>query len=487
MDENKKKGFNKKTLKIGSFSITMTAVVIAVVILVNLLVSEIPTTYTKYDLSAQSLFSISEETETILDGVTDDVTLYLLAQRGSEDTYLEEILERYRAMNSHITVKTVDPVTNPAFLTEYTTQSLSNNSVLAVSDKRSYPVDYYEIYTTEYTEEEIYNYYYYGQMPQGTPYFRGELMLTTAIDYVTRDDLPVMYQLTGHGETALNETYLSYVDAENIAVESLTLLNIDAIPADCSSILINVPTSDISADEEAMLSDYLADGGHVILVTGTQSYDSGKMPNLTALAGTVGLEPIDGLVVENDRNHFMSYQHYLLPSLGATTAEPLSLLKNTQIYVVEDWAHGITAAEDAKNVTPLLQTTDSAFVKQDLTSNSLLMEDGDIPGACMVGAAAVTDTEAEEPGKFVWFSSTAITNAEADTAVSGGNSSVFMAVVNWMSENKIDLSIMAKQLQVEALTLTAAQQNFWSIVVIFIIPLAVLVIGFVIWLRRRKK
>ena len=135
---------------------------------------------------------------------------YIAAQRGSEDSTIEELLDRYAAMNSHISVKTVDPVTNPTFIEQYTTKQLSQNSVIAVSGKRCYAVAYNEIYTVTYSDEELYYYLYYGQQPTGTPYFNGELCFTTALDYVTRNDLPKAYMLMGHGETALSETCLLY-------------------------------------------------------------------------------------------------------------------------------------------------------------------------------------------------------------------------------------------------------------------------------------
>ena len=71
--------------------------------------------------------------------------------------------------------------------------------------------------------------------------------------------------------------------------------------------------------------------------------------------------------------------------------------------------------------------------------------------------------------------------------VSGGNSDLFISTVNWMSANKTNLSIIAKQMQVEALTVTEMDVALWSPVVVFVIPLAFLVWGFVIWFKRRKK
>lgn len=483
----KKNGINKKYLKIGTFSITMTVVVIAVVVVVNLLVGELPSTYTKYDMSALNLYSIGDETKAVIDSVEDDVVFYIAAQRGSEDSTIEELLDRYAAMNSHISVKKVDPVTNPTFIEQYTSKQLSQNSVIAVSGKRSYAVDYNEIYTTTYSDEELYYYYYYGQMPTGTPYFNGELCFTTALDYVTRNDLPKAYMLMGHGETALSETYLEYFTAENIETAELSILTLDSLPDDATAVIINNPTSDISAAEEEKLSAYLDEGGNIILITGALTYNSKSMPNLSALAKKVGLESVDGLVMETSQNNYTMYPHYLLPNIGSTSTEPLSLMSNSKVYVLANAAHGIIS-DGTHNVNPLLSTTSGAYVKSDLTSTSYEKADGDISGMVYIGAS-VTDSADGTRGdsyKFVWFSSPALVDASTDSWVSGGDSNMFMAVSGWMCENKINLSIMAKQLQVESLTVTAAQSSIWSIIVVFIIPLTVFALGFAVWWKRRK-
>ncbi len=483
----KKNGLNKKYLKIGTFSITMTAVVVAVVVVVNLLVGELPSTLTKYDMSALELYSIGEETEAVIDSVEDDVVFYLVAQRGNENSTILELLDRYAAMNSHISVKTADPITNPTFIEQYTSESLSQNSVIAVSGKRSYAIDYYEIYTTTYSEEELYYYYYYGQMPSGTPYFNGELCFTTALDYVTRDDLPKTYFLTGHGETEMSSTYLSYYTAENIETETISILTLESVPEDASAVVLNVPTSDISEPELNLLSEYLDEGGNIILITGALSFNSSSMPNLTSLAKKVGLESVDGIVVETSQNNYMMYPHYLLPNLGSTSTEPLSMLSDSNIYVFANAAHGIIS-DGTHDVNALLATTSGAYVKSNLNAETLEKEDGDISGMVYIGASVTdsADGTRNDSYKFVWFSSPALVDESADSWVSGGNSSVFMAATGWMCENKINLSIMAKQLQVESLTVTAGEATLWSIVVVFIVPISVFALGFIVWWRRRK-
>ena len=297
-----------------------------------------------------------------------------------------------------------------------------------------------------------------------------------------------MYTLTGHGETELSATFSSYITAENIGQETMTLLNIDAIPASCTSILINNPTSDLSADECTMLKSYLDEGGNIILITSATGFSSNFMPNLTELAAHMGLEPVDGIVIETNRNNYMSYPHFLLPNLGSTASGPLSLLSNSQIYVLANAAHGILS-DGTTTVTPILSTTNAAYTKANLNAETLEKEDGDIEGMVYVGAAVTAEANGTrgETAKFVWFSSPALTDEAADQYVSGGNSAVFMASLNWMSENKTSLSIMAKALQVQALTVTAAEAGIWSVVVVFVIPLAFLALGFAVWFKRRKK
>ena len=201
----------KRVLKLGSIILTTMAVVVAVVLVLNLFVSELPATVTKFYGSALGLYTVGEETETILSGVDTDVHLYLLAERGMEDTTILTLLERYEAMNRHVQVETVDPATRPTFISQYTDETLSQNSVIVVSDLRHTIVNYSDIYQTQYSEEDYYSYLYTGQMPTGTKYFAGELAFTSAIDYVTRADLPMLYSLTGHGETELSSTYQGYI------------------------------------------------------------------------------------------------------------------------------------------------------------------------------------------------------------------------------------------------------------------------------------
>ena len=164
---NNTKQNNLKTTKMGAYSAFLTLVVIAFVIVVNLMVGELPTTVTKFDTSSLKLYTLTNSTIDIVEGLTEDVTMYYIAQNGTEDINIEEMLNRYSSYSNRIKVRKIDPTSNPGFSEKYT-DDLSNNSVIVESAKRSSVVTNEEIYTKQYTEEDIYNYYMTGMEPSGT-------------------------------------------------------------------------------------------------------------------------------------------------------------------------------------------------------------------------------------------------------------------------------------------------------------------------------
>ena len=132
------------------------------------LVNALPATFTKLDTSKDKIFTISDETKEIIRSVTDDITMYLIASSGNEDDQLIRFMERYTATNPKIKQGKVDPALSPDFISKYTDEDLSENSIIVVNHNsgRAYAIDNFDIYVTTYTEEELYYYYLYGTMPK---------------------------------------------------------------------------------------------------------------------------------------------------------------------------------------------------------------------------------------------------------------------------------------------------------------------------------
>ena len=489
---NNAKQTNTKITKMGTYSAFLTLVVIAFVIVVNLMVGELPSTVTKFDTSSLKLYTLTDSTVQIVEGLAEDVTMYYIVQNGTEDVNIEEMLNRYASYSSRIKLRKIDPTSNPGFSAKYTDDQLSNNSVIVESAKRSSVVMYEEIYTVQYTEEDYYNYYMTGVLPSGTTYFNGEGALTTAIDYVTADDLPVLYIVTGHSETDLSETVLADAKAENILTEQLALLTVTEIPEDAGAVILNDPTTDISETERDVLLTYLDLGGKLILVTDYESFSEAKMPNLAAVAKAWGLQAQAGLLMEGSTSNYMQYPFYLLPNVNAESDVAMNL-KSTNITTILPFAHGISKIADTdKFVEGVLTTSADAFVISDLEARidewantdtpqkAYEKQDGDPAGTFHVAASAEDTTTG---GKFLWVSSPFFITDEFYSY----NGELFMSALTMLCEKSSSISILGKAMQIQSLAVSAAAKAFWGAVIIILLPVGTVVLGLVIWNRRRKR
>ena len=481
-DKKQRKKFkdtiNKKYLKNGSYSSVMIVVFIAIIIVINMIVENLPSKYTQLDISAEKLYTIGDETKSVLKDLDKDVTIYLIAQSGSEDENISNLLQRYADESSHITVEQKDPVVNPKFVGEYTSDNLSSNSLIVVCGDRNKVVNYNNIYESSVD----YNTYSYQ-----TTGFDGEGQITSAIQYVTNEDLPVMYNLEGHGEQELDSTVKEDIEKANMEIKSLNLLTEGNVPDDADCLLIDSPTTDISSDEKDAIIEYLENGGKAMIFS---DYTGEDMENFDAILENYGVKRAEGLVFEADSQHYaMQMPYYLVPTVNST--DVTSEVASSGYYILMPYAQGIQKTEDARdtiNIESLLTTSDSAYSKTNVNSNTLEKESGDIDGPFDLGVSITETVDDDKETHIIYYSTSNLLQSQVNQMVSGGNEKLIMASLSALvdSEDTTTVSIPSKSLEVSYLTLTAYDASFWKICTIGLIPGAFLVIGIMIWLKRRK-
>ena len=189
---------NQLALKGGSYSLIITVVLLAILVVVNIFATTLPTTLTKFDISSSKLYSITSNTKAVVNNLKQDVTIYWIVQADQEDTIIENLLGKYDGLSSHIDVVKKNPDVFPTFAEQYTDEEVLNNSLVVESGERYRFISYEDIY--EYEED----YYSYSYTITG---FDGEGAITSAIDYVVSEDLPKVYVLEGHGEGELPTTF----------------------------------------------------------------------------------------------------------------------------------------------------------------------------------------------------------------------------------------------------------------------------------------
>ena len=170
----------------GTYSIVITAIVLAILVALNVLMSVLPSSYTEYDISASKLYSVTSNTKSVVNALTEDVTIYWIVQSGEEDAVIEKLLDRYESLSEHITVEKRNPDVYPTFAAQYTDETVTNNSLVVESGDRRRYISYSDIYVTS---ADLYSYTYNTS-------FDGEGAITSAIDYVVNPEQPVVYTLT---------------------------------------------------------------------------------------------------------------------------------------------------------------------------------------------------------------------------------------------------------------------------------------------------
>lgn len=469
---------SKKHIKNGSYSMIMTIVFVAAVVVINMIVGKIPSKYTQIDVSDSGLYSIGNETKKALKELDKDVTIYQIAQSGYKDENVSSLLKRYKDESKHIKVEVKDPVVNPKFVSDYTDEQVSSNSLIVESGERSKVINYSDMYESSLD----YNTYSYQ-----TTGFDGEGQITSAIGYVTSENLPVLYTLEGHGEKSLSADLKDSIEKANIDVQELNLLTEESVPEDADCLMIISPTTDISSAEKDAVLKYLENGGKAMIFS---DYIEAELENFDAILENYGVKRADGLVFEGDAQHYaMQMPYYLVPDVKSTEAS--SEATASDYLTLAPFAQGIQKLDDVRDtvkIESILTTSDSAYSKTNMNSSQIEKEEGDVDGPFDIGVSITESLADGKETQLVYYSTANIIDSQINQMVSGGNQQLVMESLKWLAdtEESASVSIPSKSLQVASLSLTEYDASFWKIWVIGIIPGVFLVLGFMIWFKRRR-
>lgn len=478
MKKNFLDSFKNRKFKSGTYSVGIVSIAVVIVVVINLLVNALPANITKHDLSYNQLYSLTSVTEEFVRNLAEDVTVYVVAQTGTEDKTVMEMLDNYKALSSHIKVETVDPVLHPSFITQFTSETVSNGALVVVGEKRSTVIAQTDLYETTF------NYQTYQNQTTG---FDGEGQITSAINYVTTDDIPLVYTLEGHNEAAISDSLSNLIDKASISLEGLSLYNIEAVPEDADCLIINSPATDISAEEAGKIIAYLEKGGSAMIVEGSANVEK---PNLETVLEYYGMELQRGMVIEqNSKNYFYPYPYYLMPNKQQHEITENLIANNYNLFI--PYSEAIVKSDTARSTvtfTPLLVSSEDAFLRvvENSAVESIEKADGDIQGPCNL-AVAVSEEHGDVETRLVVYATSFMTQDDANANVNGNNYEMVTSSLSWLAGQDNSIAIGAKSYSLSYLQVTSADVNRWMIVTVIVLPVVILAFGFVIWFRRRRK
>lgn len=457
--------FSTRNFKHGSYSVGISVVVIAIVIVVNLILGQLPQAWTNIDMSTTKIYTTGDVTKEVVDGLETEVEIHIIAQEANIDTRIRQFVEHYADLSSKISYDIIDPVVHPTILQTY---GVSENCVVVECPETGKTTSFGFGDMIAYDQM---SYYYYGEYIETE--FDGEGLMTSAVDYVTNDVSKKVYLLEGHGESSLDTSISGMLEKQNFRTDTLNLITDALIPEDCDMILINAAATDIAEDEKVLLEEYMAQGGNMMIILGDNAED---LTNLNTFMAAYGMTPVAGYIADAQR-YYQTNMFNIFPEFTSGNGITDDMGSDALALVSQSKGFSIgTPERDTIAVTEFMTTSDNGYAVDD---------ESEIQGTYTLGAYAEETIDEETTSRLtVIGSATLIADKLIQSFPSIVNADVFMNAVTACFDDVSNISIAAKSLEVT--NNTVANGGLFGIIFIAVIPLAVLITGFVHWMQRRK-
>jgi ABC-2 type transport system permease protein len=470
--------FSGRRFKNGAYTSVITVIVLVIVVVLNVLAGKFNI---KHDITTSGLYTLTEETEAVLNGLTDDINIYYLATEGAQDETIYKMVNCFADGSSKIKVLMRDPNLYPNFIYNYVEKGTSvySDSVIVENattgkaklvssrDFREYQTDY-QNQTSTLTGYDV------------------EGKIDSAIQYVTSTEAPKVYFTTGHGEVVpqTGSSALKLIDKLNIGAGSVSLIEKNEIPEDCSALVVAGPQSDFTKDETQLIKDYLKNGGKAIIY---YDYSQNELPNVKSVLAEYGVNPVEGIVLEQDADHmYQNVPLYVCPDVLSTDVTTSSVNK----YVVAVQTIGLDITSEIRGSvkrTALMNTSDKAFSKIDVTTGSYGMSDGDIAGPFSLGVLAEENYN-DVKTKLIVFGGSNLIMEDVMAFSAYGNSALFTDALNYVVDRKDPvISIPVKSVVEENLVVPGRDRLVLGILFILAIPVVTIAAGVFVVIKRRRR
>ena len=208
-----------------------------------------------------------------------------------------------------------------------------------------------------------------------------------------------------------------------------------------------------------------------------------------------GLKKVSGYIADTQRCYQGNY-YAIFPQLSLS-GDLGSGISNQMVLLLNSFGMEKTDTDnDNLTVTPFMQTSDSGYAVTEndqtqgqyilgaVSTNAISADSSDSDSEDEDDESDATDTDTKTARLTVLASASMISSDITDQLTTLDNLTLFVNSVTENFDNVNNVAIEAKSLSTE--TNTPMHAGAFSILVIFIIPLAILILGFVIWMRRRK-
>jgi gliding motility-associatede transport system auxiliary component len=460
-----------RAVKEGSGDVAYIIIVAVVLCLLNFLAAR---HNGHYDWTEGKTFSLSEQTKKILSNLPRAVEVKAYYYPGTQaETKMKDLLDEYVYDGKEkFAVHFIDPLKNPSQAKEDSVTQ--EQSVVLKSGSNS---------TTVVAGDEE--------------------AITNAVLKVTRDQTKTLCLSIGHGERDPKDSteqglsaFQGSVEKQQAKVETFSPGM--GVPDHCAAVVVAGPQKPWLPAEVEKLQAFLDKGGKAAILL-----DPGIDSGLETLLARYGVTPGHDVIIDRVSALFGGKPD--IPMVPADGYESHAITKGFRYQTFYPLATSLTLATPAPagvELQALARTTPLSWgevsYETEAPTGKLRMDPKDKQGPLALAAVA-TKKAGETPPPNSPTAESSKNQPEtrlvvfgdsdfASNAYFGGTSDgeLFLNVVNWLSGQEDLVAIGAKSRAPVLVTLSQRQASFIWIVSILIAPATILLVGTVLWVRRRK-
>lgn len=443
----------------------------------------------RFDFTKARRFTLSQKTKEVIGQLKETIKITAFISEGSSTgSEIKNLLKEYDFISSKIDVSFYDPEKDPALAKKYNVQEY--NTIIVEDLKHQRTISQYNLYSPG--------------LNQYSMDFNGEQAVTRAILELGKQTQAVIYFLAGHGEASLIsdlDQFNLFLKGEGYTTKQLELPVTSTIPEDAKLIVAAGPQRDLAAKERDMLGNFVKSGGKMLILLGPTDPQI-PLDGWKGILADLGLKVHDDIVTDPERSF---YSDPLTPVPLVEKHDVTDTLLEKKLSVIFPYTRSFEALQqipEGLQVNSLLVTGPKAFGETALEKSQVALDEDDIPGPLHLAYAISKAGEAEEDETPL--APNTITSSDSEIgepiAVAAGNiaflgpQSIGLAgnldfaasSINWLLKTPNLLTIPAKTQQPPFVNLTGAMANNIFYTTVVIVPLSIIIIGFVIWWRRRN-
>ncbi len=474
-----------RQLRSGSYSALYVGVFAGILVAANWLGVQYNETF---DFTEQRLYSLSDQTHRVLDGLDRDVTMSYF-DRTAQFVAARDMLQRYENASSRVRVEYVDPDQDP-IKTEAMNVKSYGTLVIDVGGA--------------------------SQQASST----SEQDITNTIIAALKGEEKTACVVTGHGESASDDmerdgfySARDEIEGANYQFEDVNL-GTDGVPGHCTVLVIPGPSTDLFEPEVDALRGYVSQGGRALVMLRPAFPDQrGRRdepsPKLVALLAEWGIAARNDVVIDESAIGQLfgggPFTPLVTDYLYHPIVEPME-----NVATLFPRARTVEKAEESPDgwtLDDLFETSSSSFATDTMRIEDSAVTLGpeserragpvklavagtyDVPAAPAdedsgngeeIGA---TEEEAEPEGRIVAVGSFGFASNYGLSL--GGNRDLLLNMMNWLTSDEDLISIRPRDPEDTPVDMTSSDMTRVFLGSLVLLPLVIIVTGVWTWWGRR--